>query len=121
METTTDSRWKWLALGLAALLVFAAGCWLGTCFISSRHGGAKAVQPVREIAAVDDAARKLECTVKEAKDMRNKLPEVVKNAKENVVRDVGGLDDAGAADRWNGLLGRYREDRAAVEGIRPDE
>ncbi|WP_278549952.1 hypothetical protein [Cloacibacillus evryensis] len=121
MKTTTDSRWKWLALGLAALLVLAAGCWLGSRFISSRHGDTKAVQPVREIAAVDDAVKKLKDTVKEAQDVRNKLPEVIKGAKENVVRDVGRLDDAGAADRWNGLLGRYREDRAAAEGVLPDE
>lgn len=120
METTTDSRWKWLALGLAALLVLAAGCWLGSRFISSRHGDTKAVLPVQEIAAVDDTARKLECTVKEAKDMRNKLPEVIKNAKENVVRDVDRLDDTGVADRWNGLLGRYRENRAAAAGVRSD-
>lgn len=79
------------------------------------------VTPAQEIAAVDNAAEKLKSEIKQAHDLKNKLPEVVKNAKNETRRDIGRLDNSSVADRWNGLLGRYREDRAATEGLLSDE
>ena len=111
-EIFSEHKWLWLA---AALLIFAAGA-LAAIWLSARNAEV-AVAPVMEAAITDEASRKIGETITEAQQRKNKLPEVVKNAKDNVMRDVADVDDACIADRWNGILGRYREHRTPVGGL----
>ncbi|WP_346688947.1 hypothetical protein [uncultured Cloacibacillus sp.] len=111
-EIFNEHKWLW---GAAALLVFAAGA-LAAIWLNARN--AEHVDaPVMEASITDEASRKIGETITEAQQRKNKLPEVVKNAKDNVMRDVADADDACIADRWNGLLGRYREYRTAAGGL----
>lgn len=111
-EIFAEHKWLWL---VAALLVFAAGA-LAAIWLNARN--AEHVDaPVMEASRTDDASRTIGETITEAQQRKNRLPEVVKNAKNNVMRDVADADDACIADRWNGLLGRYRESRTPAGGI----
>ena len=111
-EIFNEHKWLWLA---AALLIFAAGCvtavWLNAK--DAEHIDA----PVVEASITDEASRKIGETITEAQQRKNRLPEVVKSAKNNVMRDVADADDACIADRWNGILGRYRESRTSAGGL----
>lgn len=111
-EIFAEHKWLWLAAGL---LIFAAGA-LAAIWLNARNAEV-AVAPVMEAAITDEASRKIGETITEAQQRKNRLPEVVKNAKDNVMRDVADADDACIADRWNGLLGRYREHRTAAGGL----
>ena len=111
-EIFTEHKWLWLA---AALLIFAAGA-LAAIWLNARNAEV-AVAPVMEATVTDDASRKIGESITEAQQRKNKLPEVVKSEKNNVMRDVAGVDDACIADRWNGILGRYRESRTPAGGI----
>ncbi len=111
-EIFNEHKWLW---GAAALLVFAAGA-LSAIWLNARN--AEHVDaPVMEASITDEASRKIGETITEAQQRKNKLPEVVKNAKDNVMRDVADADDACIADRWNGILGRYRAHRTATGGL----
>ena len=111
-EIFNEHKWLW---GAAALLVFAAGA-LAAIWLNARN--AEHVDaPVMEASITDEASRKIGETITEAQQRKNKLPEVVKNAKDNVMRDVADADDACIADRWNGILGRYREHRTPAGGL----
>ena len=115
------SRWRWWALFVAAILLVAAGCYVGR-WLEARIYGANAPElPKREIAVTDNVTESLKNVIGKAQNERNKLPEVIKSAKDDIRRDVAGLDNDGVAGRWNGLLGRYREDRAATEGVLADQ
>ena len=111
-EIFDEHNWLWLAAGL---LIFAAGA-LAAIWLNARDAEDINV-PVVEASITDEASRKIGETITEAQQRKNKLPEVVKSAKNNVMRDVAGVDDACIADRWNGILGRYREHRTAAGGI----
>ena len=111
-EIFNEHKWLWLA---AALLIFAAGA-LSAIWLNARNAEV-AVAPVMEATVTDEASRKIGESITEAQQRKNKLPEVVKNAKNNVMRDVADADDACIADRWNGILGRYREHRTATGGL----
>ena len=111
-EIFNEHKWLW---GAAALFVFAAGA-LSAIWLNARNAEV-AVAPVMEATVTDDASRKIGESITEAQQRKNRLPEVVKNAKDNVMRDVADADDACIADRWNGLLGRYRESRTPAGGI----
>ena len=111
-EIFAEHKWLWL---VAALLIFAAGA-LAAIWLNARNAEVAAV-PVMEAAITDEASRKIGESITEAQQRKNKLPEVVKNAKNNVMRDVADVDDACIADRWNGILGRYRESRTPADGI----
>ena len=120
LKTMFDSCWRWWALFVAALLLVAVGCYAGRLFEARRFRADAPVLPQQEIVAVDNVTEKLKNVIEKAQIEKNKLPEVIKRAKDDIRCDVAGLDNDGAADRWNGLLGRYREGRAAAEGILPD-
>ena len=111
-EIFNEHKWLW---GAAALLVFAAGA-LSAIWLNARNAEV-AVAPVMEATVTDEASRKIGESITEAQQRKNKLPEVVKSAKDDVMRDVADADDACIADRWNGLLGRYRESRTPAGGI----
>ena len=102
-EIFAEHKWQWLA---AALLIFAAGA-LAAIWLNARNAEV-AVVPVMEATVTDDASRKIGESITEAQQRKNRLPEVVKNAKEKAVQGVGSDGDADIARRWNGLLGRYR-------------
>lgn len=111
-EIFNEHKWLWLAV---ALMIFAAGA-LAAIWLNARN--AEYIDaPVMEATVTDEASRKIGESITEAQQRKNKLPEVVKNAKDNVMRDVADADDACIADRWNGLLGRYREHRTPAGGI----
>lgn len=115
------SRWRWWVLFVAAILLVAAGCYAGR-WLEVRIYGANAPElPKREIAVTDNVTESLKNVIERSQSERNKLPEVIKRAKSDVRCNVGELDDNGVAGRWNGLLGRYREDRAAAEGVLADQ
>ena len=111
-EIFAEHKWLWL---VAALLVFAAGA-LAAIWLNAKDAEHINV-PVVEASITDEASRKIGESITEAQQRKNKLPEVVKNAKNNVMRDVADADDACIADRWNGILGRYREHRTATGGL----
>lgn len=111
-EIFAEHNWLWL---VTALLVFAAGA-LAAIWLNAMNAEHIDV-PVMEAAITDEASRKIGETITEAQQRKNRLPEVVKNAKNNVMRDVADVDDACIADRWNGLLGRYREHRTPAGGL----
>ena len=111
-EIFNEHKWLWLAVGV---LIFAAGC-VTAVWLNARNAEHIDV-PVMEATVTDDASRKIGESITEAQQRKNRLPEVVKNAKNNVMRDVAGVDDACIADRWNGILGRYRESRTPTGGI----
>ena len=111
-EIFTEHKWLWLA---AALLIFAAGA-LAAIWLNAKD--AEHIDaPVMEATKTEEASRKIGESITEAQQRKNKLPEVVKSAKDNVMRDVAGVDDACIADRWNGILGRYRESRTPAGGL----
>ena len=111
-EIFAKHKWLWLA---AALLIFAAGA-LAAIWLNAKN--AEHIDaPVMEATVTDEVSRKIGESITEAQQRKNKLPEVVKNAKDNVMRDVADADDACIADCWNGLLGRYRESRTSAGGL----
>ncbi|MEA5034051.1 hypothetical protein [Cloacibacillus evryensis] len=105
------------ALFIAAILLVAVGCYAGQWLAARRLKADVSELPKQEMIATDNATKNLKNVIEKAQNERNKLPEVVRGAKDDIRRDVAGLDNNGVAGRWNGLLGRYREDRAAAEGI----
>lgn len=103
-EIFNEHKWLWLAVGA---LIFAAGC-VTAVWLNARN--AEHIDlPVVEAAITDDASRKIGESITEAQQRKNRLPEVVKSAKNNVMHNIADADDACIADRWNGILGRYRE------------
>ena len=110
-----EHKWLWLVVALA---IFAAGA-LCAVWLNARNAVDVQV-PIEEIAATKDASRKITDTIAEAQKQKDRLPEVVKDAKEKAARDVGADSDDAIARRWNGLLGRYREHKSAADGIRAD-
>lgn len=119
MRAVSDGRRRW-ALLAAAVLLAAAGWGLWRWGQARIYGVDGTTRPPVETAAVDDAAERLKNVIEIAQNERNKLPEVIEGAKNVIRRDVAGLGDNDIAYRWNGLLGRYREDRTAAEGISAD-
>ena len=111
-EIFAKHKWLWLA---AALLIFAAGA-LAAIWLNARNAEV-AVVPVMEATVTDEASRKIGESITEVQQRKNRLPEVVKSAKNNVMRDVADTNDACIADLWNGILGRYREHRTAAGGL----
>ncbi len=107
-----EHKWLWLVV---ALLVFAAGA-LTAVWLNERNAGEVGVT-VMEAVKTEEASRKISETIVEAQKERDRLPEVVKSAKDDVVRDVADDADDSIADRWNGILGRYRESRTQTEGL----
>ena len=115
-----ESRWRWWLLFLAAILVLAVGCYVGR-LVARKAVVDMSEMPKHEIAVTDSATEKMKNIIEKAQTEKSKLPEVIKGVKDDIRRDVAGLSDDSIALRWNGLLGRYREDRAAAEGVRSDE
>ena len=111
-EIFNEHKWLWLAVGV---LIFAAGC-VTAVWLNARNAEHIDV-PVMEATVTDDASRKIGESITEAQQRKNRLPEVVKSAKNNVMRDVADTNDACIADLWNGILGRYREHRTAAGGL----
>ena len=116
----SDGRRR-LALFVAAVLLAAAGCYAGQWLSVRRFKADVPELPKQEMIAADNVAESLKNVIGKAQNERNKLPEVIRGAKDDIRRDVAGLDNDGVAGRWNGLLGRYREDRAATEGVLADQ
>lgn len=111
-EIFNEHEWLWAA---AALLIFAAGA-LTAVWLNARNAGEVGV-PAMEAVKTEEASRKISETIAEAQKEREKLTEVVKSAKDDVVRDVADDTDDSIADRWNGILGRYREHRTPSDGL----
>ena len=111
-EIFAKHKWLWLAV---CVLIFAAGC-VTAVWLNAKNAEHTDVS-VMEAAITDEASRKISESITEAQQRKNRLPEVVKSAKDNVMRDVADVDDACIADRWNGILGRYRESRTPAGGI----
>ena len=110
-EIFNEHKWLWLVVDV---LVFAAGC-VTAVWLNQRDADVDV--PVMDATITDEASRKISESITEAQQRKDRLPEVVKSAKDNVMRDVADADDACIADRWNGLLGRYRESRTPAGGI----
>ena len=110
-DVFSEHKRLWLVVGV---LVFAAGC-VTAVWLNQRASDVDV--PVMEATITDEASRKVSETIAEAQKERERLPEVVKNAKEKAVQSVGADGDADIACRWNGLLGRYREHRTPAGGI----
>lgn len=110
-EIFNEHKWLWLVVGA---LVFAAGC-VTAVWLNQRDADVDV--PVMEATITDEASRKISETLAEAQKERERLLEVVKNAKEKAVQSVNADGDADIARRWNGLLGRYREHRTPAGGI----
>lgn len=110
-EVFSEHKWLWLVVGV---LIFAAGCVMAV-WLNQRDSDVDV--PVMEAAITDEASRKISETIAEAQKERERLPEVVKNAKEQAAQSVDADGDADIARRWNGLLGRYREHRTAAGGL----
>ena len=111
-EIFSAHKWLWIA---AALLIFAAGA---VCAVWLNERNAAEVDvPAMEAVKTEEASRKISGTIAEAQKERDKLPEVVRNAKKEAVQSVGSDGDADIARRWNGLLGRYREHKSAAGGL----
>ena len=106
---------KWLLWLVAALAIFASGA-LCAVWLNARNAG-DIRAPVDEITITKEASRKIGETIVEAQKQRDRLPEVVKSAKNNVMHNIADADDACIADCWNGLLGRYRESRTSAGGL----
>ena len=121
LKTITESRWRWWILLIAAILLVATLCCAGQWLETRRVKTDVPALPQQEIAAMDNVTEKLKNVIENAQSERNKLPEVIKSAKDSAVNNIVNLDDAAVADRWNGLLGRYRESRAAAEGVLADQ
>ena len=111
-EIFNEHKWLW---GAVALLIFAIGA-LAAIWLNARNAEYIDV-PAMEAMKTEEASRKISETIAEARKERDKLPEVVKNAKEQAIQNVGSDGDADIARRWNGLLGRYREHRTPVGGL----
>lgn len=110
-EIFNEHKWLWLVAGV---LIFAAGA-MTASWLSQEY--AEVDVPAMEAVRTEEASRKISETIVEAQKERDRLPEVVKSAKDNVVRDVADDTDDLIADRWNGILGRYRENRTQAEGL----
>ena len=111
-EIFNEHKWLWLAAGL---LIFAAGA-LAAIWLNARNAEHTDVS-VMEAAITDEASRKIGESITEAQQRKNRLPEVVKSAKNNVMHNIADADDVCIADCWNGLLGRYRESRTSAGGL----
>ena len=107
-----EHKWLWLVV---ALLIFAAGALIAV-WLNERNAGKIDVSAM-EAVKTEEASRKVSETIAEAQKERDKLPEVVKSAKDRVVHDVADDADDSIADRWNGILGRYREHRTPSDGL----
>lgn len=110
-----EHKWLWL---VAALAIFAAGA-LCAAWISARNAG-DIRSPAEEIAATEEASRKITETIAEAQKQKDRLPEVIRSAKEKAAQSVGADGDADIARRWNGLLRRYRSSRTQTDGVQFD-
>ena len=110
-DVFSEHKWLWLVVGV---LIFAAGC-VTAVWLNQRDSDVDV--PVMEAAITDETSRKISEAIAEAQKERERLPEVVKNAKDDVMHNIADADDACIADRWNGILGRYREHRTAAGGI----
>lgn len=110
-EILNEHKWLWAA---AALLIFAASA-VTAVWLSQEY--AEVDVPAMEAVKIEEASRKISETIAEAQKERDRLPEVVKSAKDDVVRDVADDADDSIADRWNGILGRYREHRTPSGGL----
>lgn len=110
-EIFNEHEWLWLVAGV---LIFAAG-YLTAAWLN--HEDAAVGVPVMEAMKTEEASRKISETITEAQKERDKLPEVVRNAKKEAIQSVGSDGDADIAHRWNGLLGRYREYRTPSGGL----
>lgn len=110
-----EHKWLWLVVALA---VFAAGA-LCAVWLNARNA-VDAHVPAEEIAVTEDASRKITDTIAEAQKQKDRLPEVVKDAKEKAAQSVGADGDADIARRWNGLLRRYRSSRTQTDGVQSD-
>lgn len=113
-EIFNEYEWLWAA---AALLVFAAGA-MTASWLSQEY--AEVDVPVMEAVKTEEASRKISETIAEAQKERDRLPEVVRNAKKEAVQSVGSDGDADIARRWNGLLRRYRSSRTQTDGVQFD-
>lgn len=110
------------ALFLVVILLVSIGCYVGRWLEARRTLGTNLPElPKHEMAVTDSVGEKLKNVIERSQSERNKLPEVIKRAKSDVRCNIGELDNDDIAVRWNGLLGRYREDRAAAEGISTDQ
>lgn len=107
-----EYKWLWL---VAALAIFAAGA-LCAVWLNARDS-VDVHAPIEEIVVTEEASRRISETITEAQKQRDRLPEVVKNAKDKATQNVGADTDDAIARRWNGLLGRYREHKSASGGI----
>ena len=114
-DVFAEHKWLW---GAVALLIFAAGA-LCAVWINARDAEV-AVVPVMEAMKTEEASRKISETIVEAQKQRDRLPEVVKNAKEKAAQSVGADGDADIARRWNGLLRRYRSSRTQTDGVQSE-
>lgn len=109
---------KWLLWLVAALAIFASGA-LCAVWIGARNAG-DIRAPVDEIAATEDVSGKISETIAEAQKQKDRLPEVIRSAKEKAAQSVGADGDADIARRWNGLLRRYRSSRTQTDGVQFD-
>lgn len=107
-----EHKWLWL---VAALAIFAAGALCAVWLNAQNAVDIRA--PVEEIAITEETSKKINETITEAQKQKDRLPEVIRSAKEKAAQSVGADGDADIARRWNGLLRRYREHKSAAGGL----
>ena len=115
-EIFNEHKWRWVSV---ALVIFFAGCitarWLNVRDARSINA------PAAEITAADEASRKISQAITKVQIERDRLSEVVKDAKKEVILSVGSDTDGDIVRRWNSLLGRYREGCAASGRVYVDQ
>ena len=110
-----EHKWLWIVVALG---IFAAGV-LCAVWLNARNAG-DIRAPVDEITITKEASRKIGETIAEAQKQKDRLPEVIRSAKEKAAQSVGADGDADIARRWNGLLRRYRSSRTQTDGVQSD-
>lgn len=111
MKITLDAGARRLAIVIAALLL-AVAAWYGWQYASGLVYGTvteHAQPPKKEIAATDEATRKVTERVEVITHEVVKWKEETRDAKKDAADYVAGLSIDAVAARWNERLGRYRE------------
>ena len=114
VEIFNEHKWLWF---LAGVSIFAAGC-LTAVWLNKRNAAVDV--PIMEAMKTEEASTKISETITETQKQKDRLPEVIRDAKEKVLQSVGADTDDAIARRWNGLLRRYRSSRTQTDGVQSD-
>ena len=115
METTT--KYKWLLIVVAALLVIAlavnAGVLVWIVRIKSEQVPVAVSAPAAAVASTDKTVAELKLRLADMEQDNRLLKEELKNVQKSACARIADLSDDGVAARLNMQLRRYREERSA--------